>query len=75
MPDRLLLVAAQRLKHAAPREYAEMLRELDRICHDLHLALVGAEQAAILNVQGRAQQANDLLNAFDPPQPKQPAAA
>lgn len=70
-----LQIAAHRLKQAAPHQYVEMIRALDEICHDLHLALVAAEQAAILNVQGRAQQADDLLAAFDPPQSSKPSTA
>jgi hypothetical protein len=68
-----LQAAALRLKHAAPREFAELLRELDRISHETRNSLVRADQAAILTVQGRAQQVDDLLLALDPPQPKQPS--
>lgn len=61
------------LRNAAPREFAELIRELDTICHDLRTALVKADPSAILIVQGRAQQADDLLAAFDPPQTKTPS--
>lgn len=67
-----LTLAANRLKHAAPQQFDELLRELDAILAGLHESLTSADQAAILNVQGRTQQTRELLRALKAPPPKQP---
>lgn len=61
------------LKHVAPSEFSDVLREVQAIYAGLQDSLTSADPSAIIQVQGRAQQVRDFLRALDPPKPKEPS--